>query len=112
MKQAILIRSDLRMEKGKICSQAAHASVESVLKSDKSIVGIWHEEGMKKIVLKVRDKKELLDFKKKAESINLVTALITDACLTVFDRPTTTCLAMGPDEDEKIDAIIKDLKLL
>ena len=112
MKQAILVRMDLKMDKGKLATQACHASVESVLKSDGNVVNAWREEGMKKIVLKVADKKELLELKKKAESLGLVTALITDAGLTFFKKPTVTCLAIGPDEDEAIDKVTKELKLL
>lgn len=112
MKQAILVRIDLKMEKGKLVAQGSHASVEAVLESGKNKTMDWREEGMKKIVLKVADKKELLQYKKKADDANLVTALITDAGLTFFDKPTITCLAIGPDDDEKIDSITKDLKLL
>ncbi len=112
MKQAILVRIDLKMEKGKLVAQGSHASVETVLKSNKYNVDEWRSEGMKKIVLKVADKKELLQYKKKADDSNLVTALITDAGMTFFDKPTITCLGIGPDDDEKIDSITKDLKLL
>jgi len=112
VKQCILVRKDLKMEKGKLSIQCAHASVESVLKSDKNIVEEWHNEGMKKIALKVEDKRELIKFKKMAEDVGLVTALITDAGLTVFKKPTVTCMAVGPDDDEKVDKITKGLKLL
>ena len=112
MKQAILVRMDLKMDKGKLATQCCHASVETVLKSGNYMVNAWRAEGMKKIVLKVADKKELLELKKKAGSFNLVTDLITDAGLTFFKKPTVTCLAIGPDEDEKIDNVTKDLKLL
>ncbi len=33
-KQVILVRQDLKLPKGKLADQAAHASVEAVLKSD------------------------------------------------------------------------------
>ena len=38
MKQVILVRTDLKMSKGKISVQCSHASVEAVLKSDKQII--------------------------------------------------------------------------
>lgn len=112
MKQVILVRIDLKLPKGKLATQVAHASVESVLKSDKIKVNEWCSEGMKKVVLKVADLKELLEFKKKADSLKLKTALITDAGKTFFDRPTTTCLAIGPDEEKQIDKITGMLKIL
>lgn len=111
-KQAILIRNDLKMHKGKAISQACHASVEAVLKSDKSKVDEWRSEGMKKVVLKVKDLHELLEYKKLAEKDKLTTSLIKDAGLTEFKQPEITCLAIGPDDEEKINKITKKLKLV
>ena len=51
-KQVILVRQDLQLPKGKLAAQVAHASVEAVLRSDKTVVKNWRAEGMKKIVLK------------------------------------------------------------
>jgi len=112
MKQAILIRQDLKLPKGKAVSQGSHASVEAVLRSDKDKVSKWRKEGMAKIVLKVKDLKELNYFNQLAKDNGLVTALITDAGRTTVEPGTVTALAIGPDEDEKIDKITKDLKLL
>ncbi|MDD5651023.1 MAG: peptidyl-tRNA hydrolase Pth2 [Candidatus Nanoarchaeia archaeon] len=112
MKQAILVRADLKMSKGKMSVQTAHASVEAVLRSNKLKVDEWREEGMKKIVLKVNSEKELFEYKKLAEREKLITALIKDAGLTEFKEPTITCLAIGPDDEEKINKIIKNLKLI
>lgn len=111
MKQAILIRQDLKLPKGKACSQAAHAAVEAALRSDKEKVKEWRLEGMAKIVLKVKDIKKLQKFNQLAKDNGLVTAMITDAGKTTVEPGTTTCLAIGPDEDEKIDKIIHELKL-
>lgn len=112
MKQAIIIRQDLKLPKGKAVSQGAHASVEAVLRSDKDKVSKWRKEGMAKIVLKVEDLKELQHYNQLAKDSGLVTALITDAGRTTVEPGTVTALAIGPDEDEKIDKITKDLKLL
>ncbi|HLC58589.1 MAG TPA: peptidyl-tRNA hydrolase Pth2 [Candidatus Nanoarchaeia archaeon] len=112
MKQAILVRKDLDLPKGKLSSQVAHASVECVLKSDKDKVKSWRNEGMAKIVLKVESLKELSSFNQIAKDLGLVTALITDAGRTTVDPGTTTCLGIGPDDEKKIDLVIKGLKLL
>ena len=112
MKQVILVRSDLQMPKGKLATQCSHASVEAVLKSDKEKVKQWRKEGMKKIILKVKGKKELLYFLQLAKDSNLVTALITDAGKTFFETATTTCLAIGPDDEEKLNKLTGTLKLL
>ena len=111
-KQVILVRKDLKLPKGKLAVQVAHASVESVLKSDKKIVSFWRSEGMKKVVLSVSDLKELLEYKKYADEAKLINSLITDAGLTVVKPGTITCLSIGPDESEKIDKLTKNLKML
>jgi len=111
-KQVILVRKDLKMSAGKTAAQCSHAATESTLKSDKEKVKRWRSQGMKKIVLKVNSEEELFDYKKKAEQNKLKTALITDAGKTVFKKPTITCLAIGPDKEEIIDKVTKDLKML
>ena len=112
LKQVILVRQDLKLPKGKLAAQAAHASVEAVLKSESSIVKSWRREGMEKVVLKVKDEKELLHYFQLAKEADLVTALITDAGHTVVAPGTKTCVGIGPDEEEKIDSITGKLLLL
>ncbi|MBT4936125.1 peptidyl-tRNA hydrolase [Candidatus Woesearchaeota archaeon] len=111
-KQVILVRQDLKLPKGKAAAQVAHASVEAVLKSDASIVKAWREEGMAKIVLKVKDEKELIQYFQEAKDSGIKASLITDAGRTVIAPGTKTCVAIGPDEEEKIDALTSELSLL
>ncbi|MDO8481248.1 MAG: peptidyl-tRNA hydrolase Pth2 [Nanoarchaeota archaeon] len=112
MKQVILVRSDLKLPKGKLASQVAHASVEAVLRSSKEDVKEWRSEGMMKIVLKVETEKELKKYLQLAKDAGLVTALITDAGRTVVEPGTVTCLGIGPDEEAKIDTVTCQLKML
>lgn len=111
-KQAILIRQDLKLPKGKACTQSAHASVEAALKSAPKLVKAWRKEGMAKIVLKVKDEKELLKYFQQAKDNNLATSLITDAGKTVIAPGTKTAVGIGPDEEEEIDKITGKLQLL
>lgn len=111
-KQVILARHDLKLSKGKLAVQVAHASVECVLKSQKNKVDAWRNEGMKKVVLKVKDLEELHKFIQQANNEGLITALITDAGLTELPAGTTTCLGIGPDAEEKIDKVSGKLKLV
>jgi peptidyl-tRNA hydrolase, PTH2 family len=111
-KQAILVRDDLKLPKGKMAAQSAHASVEAVLKSDKDMVKQWRAVGMGKIVLKVKDEKELYKYIQQAKDEGLTTSIITDAGHTVVEPGTVTCGAIGPDTVEKIDRIISSLKLM
>jgi PTH2 family peptidyl-tRNA hydrolase len=111
-KQAILVRKDLDLPKGKLGAQVAHAAVECVLRSDKKTVAAWRAEGMPKVVLKVKDLKELHKFNQDAKDMGFVTALITDAGRTVVEPGTVTCLGIGPADEEDLDKLIGELKLL
>ena len=110
-KQAILIRADLKLPKGKSAAQAAHAAVEAVMRSEKSDISKWRAEGQMKIALKVADQKELLKYNQMAKDNGLVTATITDAGRTCIAPGTMTCVGIGPAKEEDIDAIVGDLKL-
>lgn len=113
-KQAIILRTNLGMDKGKLVSQGAHASVASAYKTlqkNPEIFKSWIIH-MKKIVLKVGSEKELLELKVKAAKAGLVVELIRDAGRTQIEPGSITALGIGPDTDEKISAITKELKLL
>ena len=69
LKQVILVRQDLKLPKGKLAAQVAHASTECVLKSYKDDISKWRQEGMKKVVLKVGSEKDLFKYKQIAEQI-------------------------------------------
>jgi len=111
-KQVILVRADLKLPKGKLAAQAAHASVDAVLKSDSKLVKAWRDEGMAKIVVKVKDEKELIKYFQLAKDSDLTASLITDAGRTVIAPGTKTCVGIGPDEEEKINHITGELSLL
>jgi PTH2 family peptidyl-tRNA hydrolase len=110
-KQVILVRKDLKMSAGKLSSQVAHGSTEAAFKSDDQKVKAWMKDGMKKVVLKVSGESELLKFKEDAEKNGLVCALIRDAGKTQIKPGTATCLAIGPDKEEKIDKVTGKLKV-
>lgn len=111
-KQVILVRADLKLPRGKLGAQTAHASVEAVLRSDSGMVKAWRAEGMAKIVVKVKDERELVRRFQEAKDSGLVACLITDAGRTVIAPGTKTCVGIGPDEEEKVDKVTGKLKLL
>lgn len=113
MKLVILLRKDLKMPIGKSAAQCAHAAVQAVLKSDNKKISEWlNKSAGKKVVLAAEDEKEILKFEKLAKKEKLATALIRDAGRTFFKKPTLTCLAIGPDKEDKIDKITGKLKML
>ncbi len=111
-KQVLLVRSDLKLPKGKMSAQCAHAAVEAVLKASASDVKSWRKEGQKKVVLKVDNEKELYRYIQQAKDTGLTTSTITDAGKTVIAPGTVTCGAIGPGKEDEIDRIISHLKLI
>ena len=112
MKQAIVIRTDLKMGKGKIASQSAHASIAAFLKTSEKGRQKWLEEGMKKVVLKVSSERELKDLCNLAKKEKLPCELIKDRGLTQIEAGSITALGIGPADERKIDKITGKLKLL
>lgn len=128
VKQVIVMRNDLNMQKGKLIAQGAHSSIMWMAKRLVYQCGtglelhnialteeekIWMNEGFTKICLKVYSDEELLDIKEKANVLGLNVEMITDAGKTEFDGvPTRTCLAIGPHYSSKIDKVTGHLKLL
>ena len=115
MKQAIVIRSDLGMGKGKLAAQAAHASLSAAEMSSisrPSWYEDWKSEGQKKVVLKVGSESELDELYKMARRAKLPASLIVDRGLTQVEPGTVTCLGIGPGPDGEIDGITGKLKLL
>ena len=55
---------------------------------------------------------ELLALKKLADEKNITSYLVIDAGRTQIPTSSVTVLALGPDEDEIIDEVTGDLKLL
>ena len=112
MKLAVVVRKDLGMSCGKIAGQVGHASIIAYRYGYEPAMDKWYNEGQKKIVLKVSDEKDLLWYADQAELKGLSVHYVHDFGLTQIEPNTLTCIAIGPDEDEKIDAVIKELKLL
>lgn len=111
-KQVIVVRHDLKMSKGKLATQVAHASLSSALKISKKILNTWTEKGQKKIVLRANGLEELLKLKEKCKKLAIPHYLITDAGLTEFKNPTITALGIGPYDEKRIDKITGSLPLL
>ena len=112
LKQAIVIRTDLPLGKGKMAVQVAHASVETFVKVPERDQKKWLAEGQKKIVLRVESEEELLFMFEDAKRAGLPASLIRDAGLTQIPPGTRTAVGIGPADEEKIDRITGKLPLL
>lgn len=112
IKQVIVVRTDIKLGKGKLAAQVAHASVESFLRTPEKDQKKWLSENQKKVVLKVKNEEDLIEIFDKAKRAGLPSTLIQDAGLTQIPPGTKTAVGIGPAEEEKIDRITGNLSLL
>lgn len=72
----------------------------------------WIKSNRRKVCVRVNSEQELLAINNAAAAAGLNCYLIQDDGLTEFKgNPTYTCCAIGPDDEEKIDAITGKLEL-
>ena len=124
IKQVIVMRHDLKMRRGKQIAQGAHASMSFLCRrlQNQSSVSLddfsdseraWLAGSFAKICCRVNSEEELMSIYDNAITAGLQVHLITDSGKTEFHgQPTRTCLAIGPDEAAKIDAVTGHLELL
>jgi PTH2 family peptidyl-tRNA hydrolase len=128
IKQVIIMRKDLKMNKGKCIAQGCHASLGgllanttstyidiakqlSIIVSDRDSIE-WLQTEFTKVTLAVKSEEELLEIRDKLTEAGIVHTLITDAGHTVFNGvPTNTCIGTAPVSEYKIDKITGHLKL-
>lgn len=114
-KLVVVFRSDLHLSKGKAAVQAGHAAVSAAEEARKRHREWWEEwlyEGQRKIAVKVKTEKELIELEEQAKELGLPCALIVDRGLTEIPPNTVTCLGIGPAPSEKIDKLTGNLPLL
>lgn len=111
-KQVILVRTDLRLSKGKLAAQVAHASLQAYKACPFESQLEWEAWGSKKVVLKVKDLREMMEVRKGARKAGLPNELIKDAGRTEVEPGTVTALGIGPCEEERLEPLTGHLKML
>lgn len=128
-KQAIVLRTDLNMRKGKMVAQGAHASMGALLSQgkkqmvdgrpclviplDDQRIAPWLNGRFAKIGLGVDSEEGLRALHEKAQSLGMISSLILDSGLTEFGGvPTYTAVGIGPDCKEAFNELTDSLKLL
>jgi peptidyl-tRNA hydrolase, PTH2 family len=113
-KMLCIVRTDLKMGKGKIAAQCGHAFIEAYRKAEKKVpqlVEEWLTIGSEKVVLKVDSEKQLLALFEELKK-HFPVALIRDAGHTQIASGSKTCIAVGPALESELNAFTADLKLL
>ena len=114
-KQALIIRLDLKIGRGKIAVQCAHAAVSAAEEARIRFPQWWKswlEEGQRKIALKVPDLETLLHLENTARRNRLPVYLVRDRGLTQVPPDTVTCVGIGPAPSNMVNNLTGDLSLL
>lgn len=113
MKLVLLVRTDVKMTKGKACAQCCHAAVRACQVAHHYApqkLRTWLSQGQKKITLKVTEQ-ELTDLLDKLYKTTIICGKIQDAGHTQVDPGTVTVGFVGPWDENELDEITGHLKL-
>lgn len=114
-KQALLVRLDLKMGRGKMAVQCSHAAVsaaEEARTHRHSWWKAWMREGQRKVALKVQSLDELIGLELRARTLGLPVYLVKDMGFTQVSPGSVTCLGIGPAPETSVDPLTGDLPLL
>lgn len=124
--QYILVRSDIKMSKGKTAAQVAHAAVECYIKLFDKIIESkkgeelsyfmevrhkWLSTGTKKVVLDAGSISRLDGIIASLDD-DIIAHVVVDQGRTEIEPDTITCVGVGPDYASKLTPMFQDLELL
>ena len=113
-KMVLVVRSDLKMGKGKAAAQCSHATLEAFKQSEKTcpdILNKWEKNGQAKVVVQVDSEGALINLASKCRQADLTVSLIQDAGGTQVAAGSRTVLGIGPGPSDLIDQLTSHLKL-
>lgn len=112
-KQILLLRTDLKMRRGKEIAAGAHASLKVVLENmEHPDVKEWLRSAFAKIAVGVDSEAELWQVVNKARAQGIIEATIIDNGSTEFHgKKTLTAAAIGPCHADRLIGITDHLKL-
>ncbi|PWY98461.1 peptidyl-tRNA hydrolase II [Testicularia cyperi] len=114
-KMILVVRTDIKMEKGKIAAQCSHATLavyKSASKLTPGWVRQWERLGQAKVAVKCPDESSMLELEKQAKLQGVAAKSIIDAGRTQIAPNTRTVLGIGPAPISIINQITGHLKLL
>ena len=124
IKQVIVMRLDLKMRRGKQIAQGAHASMSFLCRRLQNAGSVslddfpedqqvWRRGSFAKVCCRVDSEEALMEIYNNAVDAGNEVHLIADSGKTeLHGQPIRTCLAIGPADAEKIDAITGKLQSL
>lgn len=114
-KQALVVRLDLKIGRGKIAVQCSHAAVSAAEEAKTRVPDWWKawiDDGQPKIALKVTDLDAILALEQQARSKRFPFAVVKDKGLTQIPPGTITCIGIGPAPALLLDGLTGNLSLL
>ncbi|MCO5579375.1 hypothetical protein L7F22_033230 [Adiantum nelumboides] len=114
-KLVLVVRTDLKMDKGKIAAQCSHATLacyKALAQANPKVLHQWERSGQAKVALKCSTEDEMLALERRAKELNLCARSIRDAGRTQIAAGSRTVLGIGPGPVKIIDQVTKHLKLL
>ncbi|KAG0717659.1 Peptidyl-tRNA hydrolase 2, mitochondrial [Chionoecetes opilio] len=114
IKLVLVVRSDLKMGKGKAAAQCSHATLKAykqLHKRNHSLLRTWEMNGQPKVVVKVDDEASMMDLSALAREVGLRVSIIQDAGRTQIAPGSRTVVGIGPGPVELIDQVTGHLKL-
>lgn len=114
-KMVLVVRTDLKMTKGKACAQCCHACLgayQAAVERWPAFVEAWESDGgVAKVSLKVESEEELLSIYRAAKQANLPCYCVQDAGRTQIAAGSRTVVGIGPAPIDLIDSVTGELKL-
>jgi len=114
-----LVRTDLGMTCGKMCSQSSHAALGTFLQNkDPQVISKYHAEFPvspgTKVCLQLDNLDQLLIAEEKAKEAGLSFFRVVDSgCQNFFNgEPTITALGIGPAAKDQVKHITRRFKLM
>ena len=111
-KMALVVNTSVRMGKGKVAAQVAHAAVTGVAAAPRGAVSAWTSVGSPKIVLRCSGEPALLALAGAARAAHLPVAVVRVEGPPQVEPGTLTAVAVGPGEAAAVDAVTGGLQLL
>lgn len=114
-KMVFCVRTDLKMQTGKIAAQVGHATLggyKAARRKHASNLRAWERQAQPKITLQVPSAAMLQQLERNAKALNLTTFVVRDAGRTQIAAGSITVLAVGPGDADKINQVTGKLKLL
>lgn len=114
-KLVLCVRTDLRMQKGKIAAQVGHATLgayKAAARAAPAALRAWERSAQPKIALQIASHAAARQLDAAARRKGLVTYMVHDAGRTQIAAGSMTVLAIGPGPASVVNSVTGNLKLL